>query len=498
MTLSRQHSVLKYAPVEGSARLLLLIIALHANDEGLCWPSTGLLAIETRLTRRRVQQLLREFESAGYIRLVVGDKRGKISQIYIRDFGAEEGTATASDSEAKAVKHGHRRRTRVPKRHASGAPDIAASTPADEFRQHNLAKPSEHSEALVTLEVAKSVASDGVKVAKPSAPFDAQSIAEVAKSGSPESVKIAKSSALAAVQDTLEVAKSGASESTKVAKSSAQIAKPRVQAVAKSDAPDCEILSHTRVERQVLQSNDPKDNTYKDIEKASSATKSQQECEISSQASHSEIEAPEAEPVTTRLQFSMERAQIRKVEREEKTRRAIMGTLDEDIDALLPAALDEHIEPNDVADFGSDAQWGKTDAGTPFQRPSTAGIPSTALAGAVGKVIGGVARAREAAQEEAQARYLRVVAWVLGYDLVGISDAQRETLLQTMEYLTTNNYREEDVRRFWREVWVKGARWIQQRVHPMPRELCLEIFASTEMSTVSEHLSTVGDTESAT
>lgn len=367
MTLSRQHNVLKYAPVEGSARLLLLIIALHANDEGLCWPSTGLLASETRLTRRRVQQLLREFEDAGYIRLVVGDKRGKISQIYISDFGAEEeNSPTPSESDEKEPKRHRRRRTRTPKGHAPSAPDFATSALKDE---------------LLHSEIAKSSASQGVKVAK-------------------------------------------------------------------SGAPDCEILSHTRVERQVIQSNVPKDNTSKDIEKASSATKSQQECEISVQASQSKIEAPEAEPVTTRLQFSMERERIRKVEREEKTRRAIMGTLGEDIEALLPVAADVQIEPGDVADSDSGAQCEKTDVGTPSPRPPTAGIPSSGLAGAVGKVIGGVARAREAAQEEAHARYLRVVAWLRGYDLLQISDAQREALMQAMEYLMANNYREEDLRRF--------------------------------------------------
>lgn len=449
MTLSRQHSVLKYAPVEGSARLLLLIIALHANDEGLCWPSTGLLAYETRLTRRRVQQLLREFEDAGYIRLVVGDKRGKISQIYIRDFGAEEEAAAASEPAKEEVKRHRRRRTRTPKRHHPSAPDFATSTRED-GRLHN--------------EIAKSSASDNAKVAK---------------SGASQSVKIAKSSAPLDAHASAEVAKPRASNSAEVAKSSAQIAKPSVQAIAKSGAPDCEILSHTRVERQEIQSNDPKENTYKDIEKASSATKSQQECEISSQASPSDIEAPEAKPVTTRLQFSMERAQIRKVEREEKTRRAIMGTLGEDIEALLPAASDEQVEPSVGVDLDSGAQWEGTVDVTHTLQPTAGGIPSTAFAGAVGKVIGGVAKAREAAQEEAHARYLRVVAWVLGYDLAEISDAQREALLQTMEYLASNNYREEDVRQFWREVWVKDARWTQERVHPLPRELCLEIFAST-------------------
>lgn len=110
-------------------------------------------------------------------------------------------------------------------------------------------------------------------------------------------------------------------------------------------------------------------------------------------------------------------------------------------------------------------------------RPSTEFIPHIALAGAVGKVIGRVARARKAAQEEAHARHLRVVAWGLGYDKAGNSDAQREVPMQTMGYLTSNNYGEEDVRGLWREAWVRHAHWTKDRVYSRARQLCLEVLA---------------------
>lgn len=57
----------------GTALLLLLAIADHANDQGIAWPSISTLAAKARVKDRQAQNLIAQLESAG--ELVV--KRGK-------------------------------------------------------------------------------------------------------------------------------------------------------------------------------------------------------------------------------------------------------------------------------------------------------------------------------------------------------------------------------------------------------------------------------------
>lgn len=63
---------------EGSQLLLLLAMADHANDEGICWPAVDTLAKKVRLRKRQTQYLINELEKSGAIqRLHMGGGRGK-------------------------------------------------------------------------------------------------------------------------------------------------------------------------------------------------------------------------------------------------------------------------------------------------------------------------------------------------------------------------------------------------------------------------------------
>lgn len=54
-------------------RLVLIVLADHAKDDGTCaWPSVGTIAGHARLSRRAVQDALRKLEANGSIR-----KRGE-------------------------------------------------------------------------------------------------------------------------------------------------------------------------------------------------------------------------------------------------------------------------------------------------------------------------------------------------------------------------------------------------------------------------------------
>lgn len=57
----------QHAEATGGPRLVLLSLANHADESGVCWPSIDTLAREARLSRRRVEQALRELVRSGVV-----------------------------------------------------------------------------------------------------------------------------------------------------------------------------------------------------------------------------------------------------------------------------------------------------------------------------------------------------------------------------------------------------------------------------------------------
>jgi hypothetical protein len=57
--------VLRRSQHVGSARLVLLAIAVHINPSGIAWPSYHTLAAETKLSRRHVIRLVKRLEVSG-------------------------------------------------------------------------------------------------------------------------------------------------------------------------------------------------------------------------------------------------------------------------------------------------------------------------------------------------------------------------------------------------------------------------------------------------
>ena len=52
-----------------SAKLVLLKLADHANDEGECWPSQGHIAADCGLTRETVNRQIKVLTEAGLLRI---------------------------------------------------------------------------------------------------------------------------------------------------------------------------------------------------------------------------------------------------------------------------------------------------------------------------------------------------------------------------------------------------------------------------------------------
>ncbi len=59
MSIKTMTRVWETANARGNRLLMLLALADHADDDGICWPGIERLAVKTRLTARQVQRILR-------------------------------------------------------------------------------------------------------------------------------------------------------------------------------------------------------------------------------------------------------------------------------------------------------------------------------------------------------------------------------------------------------------------------------------------------------
>lgn len=64
----------------GTAKLLLLALADHANDSGVCWPSAATLAGKIGETERHTRRLLKELADAGDLLIAPGGGRGNTTR----------------------------------------------------------------------------------------------------------------------------------------------------------------------------------------------------------------------------------------------------------------------------------------------------------------------------------------------------------------------------------------------------------------------------------
>lgn len=81
MSIKLMSQVWESAPVEGSALLVLLALADHANDKDICWPSLPTLAKRARISERQTQRIIQKLADDGHIEVLSkGDGRGHSSK----------------------------------------------------------------------------------------------------------------------------------------------------------------------------------------------------------------------------------------------------------------------------------------------------------------------------------------------------------------------------------------------------------------------------------
>lgn len=80
--------------LDGPRLLMMLALADHANDDGVCWPSKQALQKRTRKSQTRVYALIKELKEAGYITAALSDDSH--FQIHIPENGIPENGKTDS------------------------------------------------------------------------------------------------------------------------------------------------------------------------------------------------------------------------------------------------------------------------------------------------------------------------------------------------------------------------------------------------------------------
>ncbi len=95
MSIKVTSWVWQHAPAKSTQLLLLLAIADHCNDEGVCYPSVQRLAEKCRITMRRAQQLIEALRASGELGVVIGEggaiNGGKTNRYYLNRYRKDMG-----------------------------------------------------------------------------------------------------------------------------------------------------------------------------------------------------------------------------------------------------------------------------------------------------------------------------------------------------------------------------------------------------------------------
>ena len=87
MSIKLMTHVWDHSPHHGTTLLMLLALADHANDDGLCWPSVPRLAARCRISERQAISVLQALEKAGDITIERGCGRGHASLYHVKGEG---------------------------------------------------------------------------------------------------------------------------------------------------------------------------------------------------------------------------------------------------------------------------------------------------------------------------------------------------------------------------------------------------------------------------
>lgn len=96
MSIKIMSWVLDHSPYTGKARLVHLVFADHANDEGICWPSQSTVAKRAGCSIEFVRTRTRVMEADGYIQIMKPSTGQGTSHVYRMTSPTQLGTLPKS------------------------------------------------------------------------------------------------------------------------------------------------------------------------------------------------------------------------------------------------------------------------------------------------------------------------------------------------------------------------------------------------------------------
>ena len=83
MSIKVMTSIFEHSSQQGSCKLLLLAIADHASEDGVCWPGIPLLARYASVSERHAGNLIQKLEQAGELYVARNSGRGNTNMYYV-------------------------------------------------------------------------------------------------------------------------------------------------------------------------------------------------------------------------------------------------------------------------------------------------------------------------------------------------------------------------------------------------------------------------------
>ena len=84
MSIRLMSSIWEHSKHSGTDLLMLLALADHANDDGVCWPSLPRLAARCRVSKRQAINIIHRLEKAGDITIARGGGRHHCSHYTVK------------------------------------------------------------------------------------------------------------------------------------------------------------------------------------------------------------------------------------------------------------------------------------------------------------------------------------------------------------------------------------------------------------------------------
>jgi hypothetical protein len=83
MSIKIMSAVWEREDLDASERLVMLSLADHSDDEGVCYPSIARLAKRTSMSDRGVQKVLVRLQERGFLRVEIGAGRSGSNRYFV-------------------------------------------------------------------------------------------------------------------------------------------------------------------------------------------------------------------------------------------------------------------------------------------------------------------------------------------------------------------------------------------------------------------------------